>query len=384
MLTKIVLENFMSFKNETTIDITATSYMGLSKTNVSNNILKGLLFVGANASGKTNIMKSIYLLLSLLLKNDDFNIQSYFCLFSSSKTMKLQFSFKINNNNIIYGFTYNKQGLFETEYLYLNNKELFNRIGLEAKSNITAQKIYNKNEIYPNSLFIRNIYFNTRFKGHKTLELWFDFLKSSVYLSVAKGIILGFNKNINLSLETYIEQYGIDDLNYFLKHFCFKLELCCKKNHYLPKSIFTKTINQKEIFLKKNNINFLFPYSLESQGIKTLLNMLPAIIYVSKANSLLIINEFRKDFHNELEELIIKFFMGNSKQSQIFFSSHSTNIVNASLLRPDQIYSVNFDNENGSYVKRFSSENPSESQNLERMYISGIFKGLPSYKTLIK
>ena len=33
-------------------------------------------------------------------------------------------------------------------------------------------------------------------------------------------------------------------------------------------------------------------------------------------------------FHNMLEELIVKYFLLNSKESQLIFTSHSTNLLN--------------------------------------------------------
>jgi len=81
-----------------------------------------------------------------------------------------------------------------------------------------------------------------------------------------------------------------------------------------------------------------------------------------------------------LEELLIRFFMKSANGSQIIFVSHSTNLLSTSLLRPDQIYSVEFDAE-GSKIKRFSSEKPREAQNLEKMYLSGVFNGVPGYES---
>jgi hypothetical protein len=45
-----------------------------------------------------------------------------------------------------------------------------------------------------------------------------------------------------------------------------------------------------------------------------------------------------------------------------------------------QIYSVEFNGQNGSHIKRFSDEQPRVAQKLEWMYLSGVFGGLPKYK----
>ncbi len=99
---------------------------------------------------------------------------------------------------------------------------------------------------------------------------------------------------------------------------------------------------------------------------------------------MLIIDEFSSGFHNELEECLIKYFFHYSKDSQIFFASHSTNILNNTLIRPDQIYAVSFDGKKGTVLKRFSEEMPREAQNTEKMYLNGVFDGLPRYNKIFK
>ena len=75
--------------------------------------------------------------------------------------------------------------------------------------------------------------------------------------------------------------------------------------------------------------------------------------------------------------------MNKANKAQLIFVSHSTNLLSNSILRPDQIYSVDFDSE-GSSIKRFSSEKPREAQNLEKMYLGGVFKGVPAYERKFK
>ena len=71
MLKSYEITNFKSFKNPTTIDLTTTSYELLADRNTKDGILKGLLFVGANASGKSNAIIAIRFLLDLLFRNEE-------------------------------------------------------------------------------------------------------------------------------------------------------------------------------------------------------------------------------------------------------------------------------------------------------------------------
>ena len=72
--------------------------------------------------------------------------------------------------------------------------------------------------------------------------------------------------------------------------------------------------------------------------------------------------------------------MKNAKNSQIFITSHHTNLVSNSVFRPDQINLITFLNTSGSNVKRLSQFKPREAQNLEKMYLGGMFEGLPIYE----
>lgn len=61
------LTNFLSFKERTEFDFSASKYSILSKTNVyDNEILKGALFLGPNASGKSNALKGISFIIDMI------------------------------------------------------------------------------------------------------------------------------------------------------------------------------------------------------------------------------------------------------------------------------------------------------------------------------
>lgn len=81
MLTKMYLTNFLSFKERTEIDFTASKYSILGKTNVyENEFLKGALFIGPNASGKSNALKGLSFIVKMI-KGEGAAFQNYRCLF---------------------------------------------------------------------------------------------------------------------------------------------------------------------------------------------------------------------------------------------------------------------------------------------------------------
>jgi len=375
MLTRYVIKNFKSFKNETIVDLTATNYRILSDINTLDGITKGALFVGANASGKSNIIIAVKLLLDLLFAKHDVNWSIYPCFFSEDNQMSLEYEFSIENQKIIYLIQYQKREKLISEKLYIESDLMLNRIGSNAESSITENKVYN--DISNDTLLLREIYFNTKFRGNGILQKWFEFLTNSIYFDLfARGGDI--YKDIDLSLQSYLDKVGTNEINEFFKEYNFNQQI-----EYSKKSagnIISIQSEDNSIFFKRKGIEEPIPYNFESLGNKTLINLLPIFFYVVKNGGILILDEFSSGFHNELEELLIKYFMKFSGHSQLLFVSHSTNLLSNRLLRPDQMYSVDFDEGSGSTLKRFSSEKIREAQNPEKMYLGGVFNGLTNYR----
>lgn len=377
MLLKVRLKNFKSFKNLTTIDFNATNYKILRDTNVYNDeILKGSIFVGGNATGKTNIITALRLLLEMLFSDQIVDIESNRCVFSNEYMIELGYDFYIENNYIKYDISYDVKERILIEKLYLNDEIILDRIGSNAKSEITQTKVYTDldNEI----LMLRTIYFNTKFNDYEILKKWFEFLSNSVYLDASLRRIASNDKKLNL--DKYLENNGTDEINNFFKEYEFnqKIEYANEsRGNFITLKIGDDSL--KEVFFKRSGIEEPIPFEWESLGNRNLISMLPSFFKVVKNGGMLIIDEFSSAFHNELERLLIRYFMKKSKNSQLFIVSHSTNLLSNSIFRPDQEYAVDFTNE-GSIVNRFSNDRPREAQNIEKMYNSGCFGGKPNYK----
>lgn len=377
MLLKVRLKNFKSFKNLTTIDFNATNYKILRDTNVYNDeILKGSIFVGGNATGKTNIIIALRLLLEMLFSDQIVDIESNRCVFSNEYMIELGYDFYIENNYIKYDISYDVKERILIEKLYLNDEIILDRIGSNAKSEITQTKVYTDldNEI----LMLRTIYFNTKFNDYEILKKWFEFLSNSVYLDASLRRIASNDKKLNL--DKYLENNGTDEINNFFKEYEFnqKIEYANEsRGNFITLKIGDDSL--KEVFFKRSGIEEPIPFEWESLGNRNLVSMLPSFFKVVKNGGMLIIDEFSSAFHNELERLLIRYFMKKSKNSQLFIVSHSTNLLSNSIFRPDQEYAVDFTNE-GSIVNRFSNDRPREAQNIEKMYNSGCFGGKPNYK----
>ena len=379
MLKQVRFKNFTSFTRETIISFDATKSEILYDTNTYNNILKGCCFYGSNASGKTNALNSISLLLDLLFKDFIINPSLIFTLFNKEQTMFFEYTFVFDDDEIIYYFEFNRKGQFTKEELTLNNKKLLTRLTDSAESFLTENKDYGKDNVDDKTLFLKKIYFNTKFTSFTPLQKWFDYLKNSIYYNPIrefnKLVFFDGSKIKELSLIDYLNNNGENEINDFFTEFNFPytIKYVRPNNPFVP---FDSSIQIK--FIRKNMPDI--PYLMESYGNKILLSILPAFLTIIKKGGILAIDEFSSGLHNNLEALLIKYFYKHAKNAQLVFVSHSTNLLKTSLLRPDQIYSVDFDDK-GSFLNRFSNEKPRESQNLEKMYLSGSFGGIPLYES---
>lgn len=383
MLTKITLDNFKSFKNKVTIDLTKTNYTILPQNVADNGVLKGCIFVGANASGKSTIILGMKLLLDFLFSERNLNSGIFLCMFGERPRYSLSYEFLIENKTVEYSFEVDVRKNMISEKLYLDDTLMLERMGLSAKSYIAEPSgvNYNETDVGKDTLFLRTLYFNTKFASNPALSAWMDYLKNSIYINMFAKTIISYGK-AEASVARYLDKSGCESINRFFDEYNFEQNIEYDHSSRGGKVHFIvgEDDNEKDIFFKRKGIDVPIPFAEESLGNQNLLRILPTFLNVIQNGGMLLIDEFSSGFHNELENLMVRYFMEKSSRAQMLFVSHSTNLLSNSILRPDQEYSVEFQNENGSFVKRFSSEQPRSAQNIEKMYVSGVFGGIPEYK----
>lgn len=386
MLTKITLDNFKSFKNKTVVDLTKTNYTILPQNVADNGVLKGCIFVGANASGKSTIILAVKLLLDLLFSERNINSGMFLCMFGDTNKYSLSYEFLIENKTISYSFEVDVSKKMISESLYIDNELLLQRMGLSAKSYIADSNgiNYDEEDVGKDSLFLRTLYFNTKFASNSTLGSWMDYLKKSFYVNMFKSEIVSYGKR-DMTIATYLDNGGCEVINNFFDEYNFeqKVEFVHSTSGGKISFVAGEGEDVKAVFFKRKGIEVPIPFFEESLGNQNLLRILPVFLSAINNGGMLLIDEFSSGFHNELESLLVRYFMEKVNHAQMLFVSHSTNLLSNSILRPDQEYSVEFQDQNGSTVRRFSSEQPRSAQNIEKMYVSGVFGGLPEYKEVV-
>lgn len=375
MLAKMYLTNFLSFKERTEIDLTASKYSILGKTNVyKSGILKGALFIGPNASGKSNALKGLSFIIKMI-KGEGVSFNRYRCLFSDNPIITIEYEFIFESKKVEYVIEYNIQTNSISENLKIDEITVLKRTGNTGELRI-GQSVTTDDQVDSETLFLRTASFNTgRFPQEPTLRKLMDFLQNSYIVDE-----YNWDARVGSTITRYAEEFGVEKINKYLTAFKYDFSMEYGSESEGAGLKLTLGADNKMVFLKRKS--FPFPNVLinESQGNQVFADLLPHLIRVIENAGMLIVDEFGNSFHNKLAEKIISFFMENAKNSQIFITSHHTNLISNSVFRPDQINLITFLNTSGSNVKRLSQFKPREAQNLEKMYLGGMFEGLPIYE----
>ena len=235
MLSRITVKNFKCFKEETVFDFKKTNYKLLEQ-NTKGRLLKGALFVGDNASGKTTAIQPIILLLQLLFKDVDAELYLYRCLFSNDDKTVLKYEFEIDGSDIEYKFIFTSDEILE-EVVRVDENVIIERVKDKVKFISEKQSVYMS--VDSSILFLKKMYFSTKFEGNSILRKWFDFLKKSVWINAYTRSIVSFNGE-NLTFSKYFDKNGTDEVNEFLKNNRFKYSI--QYNYISNKSILIKLI----------------------------------------------------------------------------------------------------------------------------------------------
>ena len=214
MLTKMYLTNFLSFFDRTEIDFTASKYNILSETNVyDNTILKGGLFIGPNAAGKSNVLKGIAFLINMI-KGDGESFELYRCRFSRLPFVILEYEFNFLNQKVVYKIEYSVKTKNMSEEISIDDRLILKREGSKGELTI-GDTVAADDQLDNDTLFLRTASFNTgRFPQEPVLRKLMDYLNNSYYVD-------GYNRGASWGkcITKYVDEYGVEKINKYLQEF---------------------------------------------------------------------------------------------------------------------------------------------------------------------
>ncbi len=118
----------------------------------------------------------------------------------------------------------------------------------------------------------------------------------------------------------------------------------------------------------------------ESNGTLAYLGLLGPVIETLENGGVLCVDELERSLHPLLALEIVKIFNDkerNPKGAQLLFNTHDTNLLNAEVLRRDQIWFTEKDRCGATHLYPLTDYKPRREENLERGYLQGRYGAVP-------
>jgi len=405
MIIDFSVENFRSIKEMQTLSMSAANIVSkykevdeqnLVKVSDKLSLLKTKAIYGANASGKSNIIKAMASFIEIVnnsVKNDKILEKQivYFRLSTETedKPTYFQLSFQLNNTLYRYGFEANKKEI-TSEWLFgiPGKKEVpfFTREGNDIKVNESQFKEGNKIiELYSgngeNDIARNNALFLTIVKSFTNgiAKEVVDYISKIIVVSGLSDYSL-YSKGEEFLSDENKTQMGkfmqISDvgINTIRRH-----EQKSKNSEGADNYFILTTHNKFDSNLNQVGLVDFFMLLDESEGTQKMFGISPMILQALNENSPLIIDEFDARFHPLLTKKIVELFNSDSnKGSQLIFATHDTNLLNAKLLRRDQICFVEKDKYGASHFYTLAEfKGVRNDASFEKDYIEGRYGAIP-------
>lgn len=411
MIVEFSVKNFRSIYGLQTISFVSTNLKSsednkfVDSNNIVSNsgmkLLKTIGIYGANASGKSNIIKAleffceaIYDLPSpesrlsklaqpFLYQNDSENTESLFQIVLIIEGKKYRYGFTIkknpeaNNNPNISGEIITKEWLFgpkntnQVAYFTRTNLKV-DKASLPGNENIapleyehtlflTHAASYNKDICAKIRNFIRGFItseFRVRgdfYRFHSIRQIEDAELKPR-FLDFLRSFGLNYN-------DIYFEKDGGSISN---------------NKFPLDKLFLRKTACHDE----KKNITLNMQEN-ESDGTKKLFDIAGLLLHAFniKVSGLIILDEIDSNFHPSLLIKLISLFNDleiNKSNVQLLFTSHDTNIMNPSLMRRDQFYFAEKEENEGTRLYSLAElKGIRNDADFAKQYLAGFYGGVP-------
>ncbi len=434
MLIRFCVENFASFKEQQIFSMAAGKQTRM-KSHIYNinkqKILKGSVIFGANASGKSNLIKAIEFGRDLIVNGVSSSItyNKYFRIEDNFINHPGIFQYDFLSNGLVYSYgiviSY-KDNEILSEWLYQidNGKEIqiFERENKIIATDIkfTEKEAASRFEIYSQDVALNKSFLFeiaskdlSRYKDFSKYYdafSWFtrlvfiypnsiatiDPFRQKDYLSTVSNLMKyfdtgiesvgGHNEDLEIFLsslpsqirDTIIAQIHIQfDSNHALgtqKSFC--MDLAGKKYKFSKDD---NRITVKQLMSNHGNSNALFDLSEESDGTKRLFNLIP-IFRLAQKDCVILVDELDRSFHSKLTiDFISKFFEKTVQiSSQLIVTLHDINVMDLNLLRQDEIWFTQRETNHSSSLFSLNKFKERFDKDVAKEYLLGRYGAVPN------
>jgi hypothetical protein len=358
-------------------------------------VLKSIVMYGANASGKSNIIKAIRFCASMVIsshlhnENVIFNFKPF--KFQGFMNKPSSFFIRFVNNSIEYEYSFSlklSEIISEELYYYPNGRRAMvftrdERLGKE------------KNKIYSFTSVLKKPMDVAENTSKKTL---FISRASQMDREIPKEIFRFFNENFilgyigynALSFEFLFKEYKTELLHALqiadsdISNIKISKETRPGKHlnaNFITNKASIEEVEQQQLIITtyhKSNPNIAFDFdSEESAGTQVLFYIMLSILNIVKNNKILLIDEIENSLHSKIVEYIVGLFNASSA-AQLIYTTHNTTLLNLNKLRKDQIYFVNKKEDASSDLySLFDYKDFRDTMDVEKAYLQGRFDAIP-------
>lgn len=423
MLFNFTIGNFRSFADRKTLSMEPASISDFSQNVVQKSqykFLSSAVIYGANASGKSNLLRGMGVMRRIvvesfdkrsvseipydpfLLSTDNSNEPTFYEVIFFTENVKYRYGFEADKNTI------KSEWLFETKSK--TEKPLFLRVpdGIEVMPRFIEGKDLEE-KTRDNALFLNVVdQFNGRIAS--IIMKWFKKFNiiSGLTHDNCRAVTFAMldSPKLNDILTDYFSQIdlGFDKIKIEKKEFNSE-ELPAD----LPEEMFKQLITdlEGETMINLRTIHKVFDKNQvyvkevefdtrrqESSGTNKIIDLSGPIFDTLKDGGILVIDELDAKLHPLLTLSIVRLFQNqdiNKGGAQLVFATHDTNILSICNLRRDQIYFVEKDKFGASELYSLVEYNKEgkirKDRSFEKDYINGRYGAIPyfgNFNTLLE
>jgi len=428
MIIDYTVKNFRSFKDEVTFTLIPDS----GKSKLDNlfpvdlhegdelKLLKTSVVYGANGSGKSNFIKSIFAMKWFVTNSMDFQVDERILCYEPNELdvdtreapTALKMSFVFNEARYIYEISYLENVVLkEVLTMYLTNQPsvLFERNGSDEKHEDYVEVELGKNlkdkriskRVFRNQLYLSKFgkdiphdHLTAVYKYFAGLEIWNvldkrDVVKLSSEISkkISKPENIAFTKRLSKLVriaDTKIESIYAKELSDDEFNLPDEIPIDIRKKFIEDNKL--KTYAKHNLY-KDGKVVDLVDFDLnkkESQGTKVLFALGGIVLEALNKGGVVIFDELDNSLHPKLCKFLIRLFnnpISNPHNAQLIFATHEVTLLDHELFRKDQIWFTEKDKFGCSEL--YSAKNVEglrDSTNFELWYRAGKFGGNPKIK----
>jgi AAA15 family ATPase/GTPase len=135
-----------------------------------------------------------------------------------------------------------------------------------------------------------------------------------------------------------------------------------------------------KLLLNHGNAEDMFDYNDESDGTKRLFDLIP-LFYENRKVSLILIDEIDRSLHTNLTRKFLELFyeVVEERECQIIATTHDSNLLDLELLRQDEIWFVERQEDHSSKVFSLNRFKERFDKKIDKEYLIGRYGAIPVF-----